>query len=697
MSEERLEKDDIIRIKRFLSDLGYYEGEITGRQDSGLDLAVLRFQREHDMVANTIIDEEFLRKLEGAHRWYQPEAQKASPFAISLPLTKDGIISIQQQLSVLGYYKGRIDGRDDADVARAVYAFQDDHNLRAHGIVDRDFLDYLDNSFKGWRLRNPDAELPSPVHGTVQLEERSVPAPSSDSHESETTLVTRTFTAPPMMETEPRDPPEVALPEVNDDMNVKDIKRRLTNLKAYLGPLNNVADQQYEDAVAEFQIRQNFFPNGKMSPELLKVLVKEHAELGLTPGQVLANNGLTPTDDPARDALRAQLFIHAGVIEDPDNRGFDVDRYIGEGNAWCAGFLSYNFEQIIQEAGADSNSNPLRGLGSNRDFKNKAQSIGVLHKGSDPEDPYIVKPGDVILQLYEYGPDGINQGRPTPQRYSGHTITVLEIDEDRGIVYTIGGNHHDRVAIRANPYDMILNEDGSLRDYSGEVENWADAYVMDMGKVAEISGLREALENNPEITLTAPAAPAENYKDYARLFHPTARYLLGYAASGFPSDTPDITPDVTRALYRLPFDDETGYPIENVTPPILIANYNAYVADNREGLVRSTVVRGFRDRLLTLAEIRDMSRDPSIGHFDERRDAPRMLDGHFRARGTEDALQSEVQRQMNAAAAADHDPGAQMRRAMQEMGIEDHGVAAGVLGSDVNLNVQDLQGLQHSP
>jgi hypothetical protein len=116
-----------------------------------------------------------------------------------------------------------------------------------------------------------------------------------------------------------------------------------------------------------------------------------------------------------------------------NNKGKWVKKYLqpaglGEGNAWCAAFLSWCF---LQAAGGDKTKMPFRYSAGARDVFNQVKNKGMDIKSTDTT--YKPQPGDIVAWWRVSMASGL-----------GH-IGIVHHFQD-GFLYTIEGNKAANVA-----------------------------------------------------------------------------------------------------------------------------------------------------------------------------------------------------------------------------------------------------------
>ncbi len=120
-----------------LSDLGYYDGPITGYFGPLTESAVIEFQQANGLTVDGVVGSATESALQGAAR--PTAASSATPVANDglLELGESGprVADIQRRLRELGYYSGTVDGTYGPMTEEAVIAFQRSQGLTADGIA----------------------------------------------------------------------------------------------------------------------------------------------------------------------------------------------------------------------------------------------------------------------------------------------------------------------------------------------------------------------------------------------------------------------------------------------------------------------------------------------------------------------------------------------------------------------------------
>ena len=136
----------VTKVQTRLIQLGYLDGEATGRFDASTEAAVIAFQKRNCSYWDGIAGKLTLDEL------FSSSAKKASSAAgivgTSLKLGSEGdaVRTLQTRLKALGYYSGSVDGDFGESTEAAVKAFQRAHGLTADGKAGGDTLAKLNSS-----------------------------------------------------------------------------------------------------------------------------------------------------------------------------------------------------------------------------------------------------------------------------------------------------------------------------------------------------------------------------------------------------------------------------------------------------------------------------------------------------------------------------------------------------------------------
>ncbi len=203
----------VSELQRRLSQLGYYDGPVTGFFGELTETAVIRFQQDQGLAGDGIVGDS------------TADALRDSGSASDDGLLQDGatgprVTQLQEQLTTLGFYEGPITGFFGELTEAAVIRFQAARGLTADGIVGASTEAALSET--GEQSSNETERVPDPTDGLL---ERG---------------------------------------EVGEA--VTDLQRRLTALGYYDGPIDGRYGPRTEAAVSRFQTENALTSDGVAGP-----------------------------------------------------------------------------------------------------------------------------------------------------------------------------------------------------------------------------------------------------------------------------------------------------------------------------------------------------------------------------------------------------------------------------------------------
>lgn len=137
--------NDVETAQTILKALGLYYGEITGNVGSKTRAAIKKFQGQYGITQTGIPSAETLTMLNSVYygdaEEEESEKEKGQEETVFTSLrygsTGDAVSSLQQNLTVLGYYYGEVTGHYGTKTRAAVRSFQKAEGLTADGIAGR--------------------------------------------------------------------------------------------------------------------------------------------------------------------------------------------------------------------------------------------------------------------------------------------------------------------------------------------------------------------------------------------------------------------------------------------------------------------------------------------------------------------------------------------------------------------------------
>lgn len=226
-------------LQQRLTDLGYYNGEITGFYGSMTQEAVMRFQQDMGLAADGVVGSATVTAL------YSPSGSSAQAPSTPRSLVRRGdsgsqISELQKRLTELGYYNASISGTFDQITEDAVTRFQRDNGLPADGIVGA----------------ATETALRQPAGQSFQT-----PNPASSP---------TVFNSPTSSASNPTGSSLLRLGSTG--ASVSELQTRLTTLGLYQDAITGNYDAQTQAAVVALQRSRGLVPDGIAGPQVTAAL-----------------------------------------------------------------------------------------------------------------------------------------------------------------------------------------------------------------------------------------------------------------------------------------------------------------------------------------------------------------------------------------------------------------------------------------
>lgn len=235
--------EQVTQLQTRLSNLGYYDGPISGVFGELTQAAVINFQQRNGLSPDGIVGSETFTAIDRAAT---PTASTTSgnPSGTAVPVAAGGFVTLgdagsdvtilQQRLTTLGYYQGAIDGQFGAQTEAALFAFQQAQGLNPDGIAGTATFSALN------ALTTPAAIATAPTTASTTL-----PPAQPDA----------AFPSPPGLGSQPvsQTPTAVAPIQPLPDIGVLELQRQLTRQGFYSGPLDGILSAETQQAIADAQ------------------------------------------------------------------------------------------------------------------------------------------------------------------------------------------------------------------------------------------------------------------------------------------------------------------------------------------------------------------------------------------------------------------------------------------------------------
>lgn len=234
-AEAAIERDSsgplVSELQRRLTQLGLYDGPITGFFGELTEAAVIQFQRSQGLTADGIVGPTTADALRAAGRSGDDNRGDSGTAALRRGDIGRRVTQLQRRLADLGFYSGAIDGDFGERTEASVRRFQAARGLTVDGIVGGGTQSALDQ---------PPPQASAPPEGS----------PAEQGPDPNDGLLERS--------------------EVGEA--VADLQRRLAALNYYSGPVDGDYGPRTEAAVSQFQTANNLTADGVAGPATLAAL-----------------------------------------------------------------------------------------------------------------------------------------------------------------------------------------------------------------------------------------------------------------------------------------------------------------------------------------------------------------------------------------------------------------------------------------
>ena len=289
------EGDAVARLQTKLTELKYYTGNISGLYREGTQAAVRKFQEEFALEVTGIADVKTQEQLFATQ--YRPLEKGDSG---------DAVKALQNRLTELGYYNGKVSGNYLEGTYYAIHSFQQVNGLGITGKADVKTQELL---FDREKALPKNAATPTPAP-------RSTPAPTivPEGSSDEGPVVLSGENAPTAAATEV--PFSKKLQRGSTGSQVKLLQTRLTELGFYQGPISGNFMNQTRDAVRAFQTHNALTVDGIAGKETWDMIFNNDlvADAFATPKP-------TPVPTPIPYAITVDVRNQVATVYGRDEQG----------------------------------------------------------------------------------------------------------------------------------------------------------------------------------------------------------------------------------------------------------------------------------------------------------------------------------------------------------------------------------------
>jgi len=273
-------------IQRQLAALGYYSGKVSGNFLDGTRAAVTKFQKDYNLKETGVVDGETEVVLMGAE--YR---------SLRMNSSGDDVKRVQEHLSKLGYYKGRVSGNYLEGTTAAIHAFQEQNGLEGTGVADVSTQKLL---FSGNALAK-DA-VASTLDPEMDVGDINDVVMVADGADNEASLEKAEYAQ--------------KLRRGAKGANVKLVQQRLTELGYFNGPVSGNYMNKTVDAVKRFQEVNGLKNDGVTGEETWKTLFSAEDALDAS-----ATPRPTPVPTPVPYAITVDVRNQAVIVYGQDEKG----------------------------------------------------------------------------------------------------------------------------------------------------------------------------------------------------------------------------------------------------------------------------------------------------------------------------------------------------------------------------------------
>ncbi len=279
--------EDVLAIQEQLKELGYYTGKASGNFLDGTRAAIKQFQTDYGLEVTGVVDGETEATLMSAE--YRE---------LTTGDSGDDVKRLQEMLSDLGYYSGKISGNYLEITTDTVKDFQQKNHLEVTGTADIATQRLL---FSASALSKDAPEATATSDPSSDLGDINDVVIAADGSTDSATLDVEYSRK---------------LSRGSQGDEVKLVQKRLTELGYFDGPISGYYMTQTQTAVKQFQTVNGLEADGVTGEETWSVLFDDKLALNAT-----ASPRPTPEPTPIPYAITVDVTNQAITVYSPDENG----------------------------------------------------------------------------------------------------------------------------------------------------------------------------------------------------------------------------------------------------------------------------------------------------------------------------------------------------------------------------------------
>jgi len=195
------------------------------------------------------------------------QSHASPPVSSNIVVGNEPVAQVQRKLAALGLFAGKIDGYYGPVTATAIRAFEQRQGLAPKGALDPEIMAQI---LAATSASSPQSAAPDPVaHDGVAQPAQPLPDPLATLVQSAANQTSRPVPAAADATANP----------VVDKATIEKIQRGLASLGFLYGSFDGIAGEATARAIRNFEVYQNFEVTGRVSPDLVDLLLAAGASI----------------------------------------------------------------------------------------------------------------------------------------------------------------------------------------------------------------------------------------------------------------------------------------------------------------------------------------------------------------------------------------------------------------------------------